>query len=151
NDDDKPWEVPPEWLPLARRVGAWPRFGWRILGSLGIGRRPMRHDQEDRPLSPAQREREKKKHIKAELYQFREMCTTVDDFNGDIATRPVAIKVQGRLERDKDTPRAPHLDEPHLGWLLRLSRIRLAAAVLSGHLQPALDRAILAVFVLLGA
>jgi len=136
NEEEELWSAPPEWLPLARRLDSWPRFWARVKASLGFCPAASGHVPEDR------------QRIAAELRQFRGTCTTVDDFNRDLAAPAVENAIRERL---KDEPRlhAPHFDDQHNRWLLRLSRVREAAGALSGHLQPQLDYALASFFVLL--
>jgi hypothetical protein len=72
--------------------------------------------------------------MRAELDQFRDTCTNVYDFNRDVARSPVRAAIRDRLAKSKNLV-APHFDEEHNRWMLRPSRIREAAAALSGHLQ----------------
>jgi hypothetical protein len=136
NEKDELWSAPPEWLPLARRLGPWSRFWAQAKASL-----------EFRPVSsgyvPVDRQR-----IEAELRQFRGTCTTVDDFNRDLALPAVENAIRDRL-KDETRLHAPYFDDQHNRWLLRLSRVREAAGALSGHLQPRLNFALVFVFVLL--
>ncbi len=137
NEQDELWSAPPEWLPLARRLGPWSRFWARVEASLGFRPASSGHDSEGR------------RRIEAELRQFRGTCTTIDNFNRDLAAPAVENAIQDRL-KDETRLHTPHFDEQHNRWLLRLSRVREAAAALSGHLQPHLNYALAAVFVLLG-
>jgi hypothetical protein len=140
NNIDARWTVPQEWLPLARRISSSLRFWSRVKASLGF----LSHVTAPDPSEQRQR------RIKAELRQFRETSTNVDDFNRDLARPKVAQDIQQRL-RSEDKLQAPHFDEQHNRWLLRLSGMREAAAALSGHLQPQLDHALFFVLALLGA
>ncbi len=136
NEEDELWSAPPEWLPLARRLGSWSRFWAQVKASL-----------EFRPVSSGHVP-ENRQRIEAELRQFRGTCTTVDDFNRDLAAPAVENAIRDRL-KDETRLHAPHFDDQHNRWLLRLSRVREAAGALSGHLQPRLDYALASVFVLL--
>lgn len=137
---EETWAVPPKRLPLARRISSWSRFWARCARSLGFGEHPPAHDHHEKP-GP---------RIRAELRQFRETCTNIDDFNRDVANPGIAAKVHERLN-DESRFRVPQFDDQHNRWLVRLSRIREAAASVSGHLQPQLDRAVVFVIALLGA
>ena len=136
NEEEELWSAPPEWLPLARRLGSWPRFWARVKASLEFRPVASGHVPEDR------------QRIAAELRQFRGTCTTVDDFNRDLAAPAVETAIRDRL-KDEARLHAPHFDDQHNRWLLRLSRVREAAGALSGHLQPRLNFALVFVFVLL--
>ena len=136
NEEDELWSAPPEWLPLARRLGSWSRFWAQVKASLEFRPVSSGHVPEDR------------QRIAAELRQFRGTCTTVDDFNRDLAVPAVENAIRDRL-KDETRLQAPHFDDQHNRWLLRLSRVREAAGALSGHLQPQLDYALASVFVLL--
>lgn len=140
NDQDERWIIPQEWLPLAARIGSWARFWARVGASLGFL---------SVPRARGSAERQRIGRMRAELRQFRETCTNVDDFNRDLALPAVAAAIRERLA-DEARSRVGHFDEKHDRWLRRLSRIRDAAAALSRHLQPQLDRALLFVLTLLG-
>lgn len=139
NDEDRDWIVPPEWLPLARRIHPLARLGAWIARALGRRVACMGPGVPDPRAC-----------IRAEVRQFRETCTTIDDFNRDVAAPAVAAALRKRLENAPVRLGAPAFDEQHNGWLLRLSRLREAAGAVSGRLQQRLDRLQQLVFILLG-
>jgi hypothetical protein len=83
--------------------------------------------------------------VRDEVRQFRETCTTIEDFNRDIARAGLAAPSE-----DVTDLRGLHFDERHERWLVRLSRLRDAAGAVSRALRPRLDAALAAIFVLLG-
>jgi hypothetical protein len=140
SDGQELWSAPPEELPLARRISRGSRFFARVMSSLAwlVG-----SSARGRP------ERQRRQTIKQELRQFREMCTTIDDFNRDLGGPRVAAAIRDRL-KDESRLLAPGFDEQHNAWLRRLGQIREAAAELTTQLQPRLNQALAAVFILLG-
>jgi hypothetical protein len=86
-----------------------------------------------------------------EVRQFRETCTTIDDFNRDLADPAIACEICKALKKDEDRLRELPIADEHRRWLLRFSWIRDAAGALSRHLQPRLNSALRAVFFWLAA
>jgi hypothetical protein len=143
---DAPLKVPPKLLPLAKRLTSSKRFWDRVWASLGF--RPGLH--ESFPEDEAERTDSENRRIDAELHQFRETCTTVDDFNRDIK-RPAVVKgLRTRRLKNEESLLAPYYDDVANAWLLRLSRVREAAAEVTNYLQPRQSWALGGVFVLLG-
>src|SRR5262249_5711101 len=129
--------APESSLPLARRLDPWSRFWETEKGSNGWIRT-------DRGEAYEQSQR-----IKTELRQFRETCLTIDDFNRNLMVPEVQSDIRRRLE-DETHLTAADFDDVHNRWLLRLSRIREAAAAVTTSVQPDLDMALFGVFTLLG-
>ncbi len=136
NDRDEILVVPDDQHPVPRRLNGWKRFSTLVKASLGVH---ARHDV-----------RNMNDQIAAEVFQFRDLGTTIDDFNKDLEKPKVIADVLKCLRKKQAILTVHHFDPTHNSWLLRLSRLHEAADVVSNRLQPWLDGAIVTVFGLLG-
>jgi hypothetical protein len=135
NDQDKIMVVPNDQLPLPCRLSKWKRF--RAL--LGLQILQSHHQPVDESAQ-----------INAEVFQFRDLGTTIDDFNSDLRHPRVVADVLSERMKDPVGQQVPEFDEAHNFWLLRLTRLRHGAASISSRMEPGLHAAIRSVFILLG-
>ncbi len=126
NDEGAKWSLSKETIPLAKYDIPALRFWRRLRRSFEFGD-AVAHRGHGRGQIPAQ--------IRSEVRQFREICSTIEDFNWDVTRPGIREEVQDRLVRSREGSRVPGFDEVHNRWLGRIGEIREAAASVANHLD----------------
>ena len=123
-------------LPLATYDSAAKRFFRRVFQSFGLGASPPPHDRQ-------------KRHARFELRQFREICSTIEDYNRDVGRPDVAPVIADGVAKAGQSLEAHDFDETHNRWLARIGRTKEAAGAVANRLDRVQHGVQIAIFVLL--